>query len=82
MNLPLLCWWDLWIFDTILPWFFMCTTTGAAVWAWFRSRLPWWLGGTPVGGWLHYATGYLCAEFAKPPDQGTTVQVTYAVEAL
>lgn len=46
MNLPLACWWDLWIFDTILPWFFMCTTTGAAVWAWFRSRLPWWLGGT------------------------------------
>lgn len=33
-----------------------------------------------VGGWLHYATGYLRVEFPKPPDRGTTVQVTYAVE--
>ena len=42
----------------------------------------WAIGFTPVSGWLHYATGYLRVEFAKPPDRGTTVQVTYAVEAL
>jgi hypothetical protein len=58
------------------------TIKGAPVVAHDDGEEAWAIGGTPVGGWLHYATGYLCAEFAKPPDQGTPVQVTYRVEAL